>query len=77
MVGRKYWRSIIYVTVLVIGLAILMNSLNWGGNEANSILASDGHPSMDTNTYLVDLAQAIAKYRVLGAVLAIFFCMSN
>ncbi len=69
--GRKHWRSLIYVIVLIIGLMILMNSLNWGSNEASNIMRFSYFGSMDTNTYSIYLAQAITKYRVLGAVLSI------
>lgn len=63
-------KSIIFGALLIIGLVILVKSINLGRDEAFSILQSNGG-SMDTNTYLIYIEQCIIKYRYLGAILSI------
>lgn len=68
--GKNKLKSIIFGTVLIIGLIIIMKSINLGKNEVSNIVVLNGG-SMDTNTYLIYLEQSIAKYRFVGAILSI------
>jgi len=61
--------SVIFVIVSVIGAVVILNSVLWGRNAANSILSASG--SMNTTKYLVFLEKSIFSYQLLGAVLFI------
>lgn len=63
-------KSIIFGAVFVIGLIILMNSINLSSHEISNIMKANGG-SMDTNKYLIYLEQSIIKYRFAGSILSI------
>lgn len=63
-------KSIIFGGIFVLGLIILMNSINLGGHEISNIMKANGG-SMDTNKYLIYLEQSIIKYRFVGSILSI------
>ncbi len=63
-------KSIIFGAIFVVGIIILMNSINLGDNGASNIMKANGG-SMDTNTYLIYLEQSITKYRFIGSILSI------
>lgn len=63
-------KFIIFGVIFVIGLIILMNSIDLGNREISNIMKASGG-SMDTNNYLIYLEQSIAKYRFLGSIIAI------
>lgn len=60
---------IIFGVIFVIGIIILMQSINLGNNEAMSIMNAQG--GMDTNIYAIYLEQSITKYRFIGAIVSI------
>lgn len=61
---------IIFGAIFVIGIIILMNSINLGDNEVYNIIKANGG-GMDTNKYLIYLEQSITKYRYIGSILSI------
>lgn len=61
---------IIFGVIFVIGIIILMNSINLGDKEMMSIMNAHGG-SMDTNNYLIYLEQSITKYRFMGSIVSI------
>lgn len=61
---------IIFIVVFIIGIIVLMNSINLGDNEVMSIMNANGG-SMDTDTYLIYLEQSITKYRFIGSIVSI------
>lgn len=61
---------IIFGVIFVIGMIILMNSINLGDNELMSIMSAHGG-SMDTNNYLIYLEQSIRKYKLIGLIVSI------
>jgi hypothetical protein len=63
-------KAISFGVVLVIGMIIIMNSLNLGKNEMSAMMQANGG-SMDTNNYIIYLEQSITKYRLVGAILSI------
>ncbi|GFZ30008.1 hypothetical protein CSC2_05340 [Clostridium zeae] len=63
-------RSLISVAVFVVGIIILMSSINLADAEMANIMKSHGG-SMDTSYYLIYLEQSIIKYRTLGCILSI------
>ncbi len=63
-------KLIIFGVIFVIGLVILMNSIDLGNREISNIMKASGG-SMDTNNYLIYLEQSIIKYRFLGSIIAI------
>ena len=63
-------KSIIFGVIFVIGLIILMDSINLGNHEISNIMKANGG-SMDTAKYLIYLEQSIIKYRFVGSILSI------
>ena len=63
-------KLIISAAVFVIGLIILMDSIDLAGHEMFNIMKANGG-SMDTNKYLIYLEQSIIKYRFMGSILSI------
>lgn len=63
-------KLIIFGAIFVVGIIILMNSINLGDNEVSNITNAHGG-GMDTNTYLIYLEQSITKYRFVGSILSI------
>lgn len=63
-------KLLIFGTVFVIGIIILMSSINLADIERSNIMEAHGG-SMDTNKYMVYLEQSVIKYRVLGSILSI------
>ncbi|MVX65572.1 hypothetical protein GKZ28_17975 [Clostridium chromiireducens] len=60
----------IFGAFFVIGLVILMFSINLGDYEvANIMQSNDG--SFDANAYLIYLQQSITKYRFIGSILSV------
>jgi hypothetical protein len=68
--GKKNLKSMIFGVVLVIGLIILMNSINLGNHEMSNIMNANGG-SMDSNKYMIYLEQSIINYRFAGSILSI------
>ena len=62
--------SIIFGVIFLIGMIILMNSINLGKNETISIMSAHGGV-MDTNKYLIYLEQSIRKYQLIGLIVSI------
>ncbi|WP_297424014.1 hypothetical protein [Clostridium sp.] len=60
----------LFLVIFLIGIYILMNSVDLGGKEASRIIQNNGG-SMDTNTYLIYLEQSITQYRFMGSILSI------
>lgn len=69
MSETKRIRVIVSSAILLLGLITIMSSLDLGDAEMIRIMSRAGG-EMDTGTYLVYLAQSIAKYRLIGAILA-------
>lgn len=63
-------KILIFGLVFVIGIIILMSSINLGDHEMSNIMRAHGG-SMDTNTYLIYLEQSIIKYRIMGSILSL------
>lgn len=61
---------IVFGIIFVVGIIILMKSINLGNDEVSNIMNAQGG-SMDTNTYLIYLEQSITKYRFIGSILSI------
>ncbi|WP_418792215.1 hypothetical protein [Phosphitispora sp. TUW77] len=61
--------SVIFLVVSVIGVVVIINSVRWGKEAANSILSGAG--GMDTSLYLVILERSIVSYQLLGAALLV------
>lgn len=68
--GKNNLKSIIFGAIFILGLIILMNSINFGNHEVSNIMKINGG-SMDSNTYLIYLEQSITKYRYVGSILSI------
>jgi hypothetical protein len=64
-------KILIFGAIFVIGLIILMRSINLAANEMSNIMKAHGG-SMDTNKYIIYLEQSIIKYRIMGSILSIF-----
>lgn len=64
-------KLLIFSVIFVIGIIILMRSINLGDNEMSNIMKAHGG-SMDTNIYIIYLEQSIIKYRIMGCILSIF-----
>ncbi|MDD4239224.1 MAG: hypothetical protein PHT62_11830 [Desulfotomaculaceae bacterium] len=62
-------KSIIFGAIFVLGLIILINSVNLGSHETTNIIKANGG-SMDTNKYLIYLEQSIIKFRFAGSILS-------
>jgi hypothetical protein len=62
--------SIVFGAIFVIGLIILMNSINLGNHEMYNIMKANGG-SMDTNKYMIYLEQSIITFRSAGSILTI------
>jgi len=67
---RNNLRLIISAAVLIIGIIVLMNSINLGNQEVSNILKAHGG-GMDTAKYHIYLEQSIIKYRFTGAILSL------
>ena len=67
---KKVWKSIIFGVIFIVGLIILMRSINLGDLEISNIMKAHGG-GMETNAYLVYLQQSIIKYRFLGSILSV------
>lgn len=63
-------KSIIFGAIFVIGLIILLNSIDLGNHEVLNIMKANGG-SMDTDKYLIYLEQSIIKYRFVGSIISI------
>lgn len=61
---------VLFGAIFVVGIIILMNSLNLGDKEVSGIMKDNGG-SMDTTTYLIYLEQSIIKFRFLGSIISI------
>jgi hypothetical protein len=68
--NSKSGKLLIFGAVFVIGIIILMSSINLGDNEISNIMKAHGG-SMDTNAYIIYLEQSIIKYRVVGSILSL------
>ena len=68
--NKNNLKLIIFGITFVVGIIILMNSINLGDNEVSNIMKSHGG-SIDTNIYLIYLEQSIIKYRFIGSILSI------
>lgn len=67
--GKNSLKSIIFGAIFIIGLIILMNSINFGNNEVSNILKANGG-SMSGDKYLIYLEQSIEKYKFVGSILS-------
>lgn len=63
-------KLLIFGVVFIIGIIILMCSINLADIEMSNIMKAYG--SMDTNKYIIYLEQSVIKYRVMGSILSIF-----
>ncbi|OOM75385.1 hypothetical protein [Clostridium sp. BL-8] len=61
---------IFFVVIFLVGISILMDSVNLGDKEVSRIVHDYGG-SIDTNTYVIYLEQSITKYRYMGSILSI------
>lgn len=61
---------IVFAVIFVIGMMVLMNSVDLGHEESMDIM-SDQDGIMDTGNYLIYLEQSITKYRFIGSILSI------
>lgn len=68
--NRLLGRLLIFGAVFVMGIIILMSSINLGDNEMSNIMKAHGG-SMDTKKYVIYLEQCITKYRILGSILSL------
>ena len=68
--SRLLGKLLIFGVVFVIGIIILMNSINLGDNEMSNIMNAHGG-RMDTNAYMIYLEQSIIKYRIVGSILSL------
>ncbi|MGG7153465.1 hypothetical protein ACQPUR_22850 [Clostridium neonatale] len=68
--GRRNLIIIFFAVVFLIGMFILINSVNLGDKEVARIMHDYGG-SMDTNIYKIYLEQSITKYRFIGSILSI------
>lgn len=68
--GKNNLKYIAFGAIFVIGLIILMKSINFANQELSSIMKANGG-SMDTNKYLIFLEQSIIKYRFIGSILSL------
>ncbi|MDD2554153.1 MAG: hypothetical protein PHP51_06245 [Desulfotomaculaceae bacterium] len=67
---NSHLKLIIFGVIFVIGLIILMNSINLSNHEISNIMKAN-YGSMDTDKYLIYLEQSIMKHRVVGSIIAI------
>lgn len=67
---RKSNLIIFFIVIFLIGIFILMDSINLGDKEVSRIIQDYGG-SMDTNNYVIHLEQSITKYRFMGSILSI------
>ena len=63
-------KLLIFGVVFVVGIIILIRSINLADNEITNIMNAHGG-SMDTNMYIIYLEQSIINYRTLGSILSI------
>lgn len=66
LIGKLF----IFGAVFVIGIIIIMSSINLGDNEISNIMKAHGG-SMDTNQYIIYLEQSIIKYRIVGSIISL------
>lgn len=69
-ISQLIGKLLIFGAVFIIGIIILMCSINLGDNEMSNIMKAHGG-SMDTNTYIIYLEQSIIKYRIMGSILSL------
>lgn len=67
---RLIGKLFIFGVVSVVGIIILIRSINLADNEITNIMHAHGG-SMDTNMYIIFLEQSIINYRTLGSILSI------
>ncbi|AFS78488.1 hypothetical protein Curi_c14780 [Gottschalkia acidurici 9a] len=67
---KNHKKSIIFISIFVIGLIILMKSINLGEKEVSNIVSISGG-SVDTAIYLIYLEKSIEKYRLIGSILSV------
>lgn len=65
---KKHLQLITFISVFVIGLLILMNSINLGVREVERYFMK---ANVGTASYLLYLEQYITNFRYLGAILSI------
>jgi hypothetical protein len=63
-------KILIFGAVFVIGIIILLSSINLADIEMSNIMKAHGG-SMDTNKYIIYLEQSVIKYRVMGSILSV------
>jgi hypothetical protein len=63
-------KLLIFGAVFVIGIIILMSSINLADIEMSNIMKAHGG-GMDTNKYIIYLEQSVIKYRIMGSILSI------
>jgi hypothetical protein len=63
-------RLLIFGAVFIIGIVILMSSINLADFEISNIMKAHGG-GMDTNKYMIYLEQSIIKYRTMGSILSV------
>jgi hypothetical protein len=68
--NRVIGKLLIFGAVFVLGIIILISSINLGDYEMSNIMKAHGG-SMDTNQYIIYLEQSIIKYRTVGSILSL------
>jgi len=65
--NAKYYLTLLFAVLTVVGIWMMVNSPSWGLNEAESYLANHGG-SIDTSKFVVLMQSYQTTYRLLGAI---------
>jgi drug/metabolite transporter (DMT)-like permease len=65
---RRIW-EILFIVIIFIGIAIILNSVEMGMKEASEFVRREN--GMDTSKYFILLQELIQKNRVLGIIISL------
>jgi hypothetical protein len=67
---NRFWFMMVSLLLFVVGLFVVVNSVAWGREAANSYLRSQGG-GMDTAQFMIVVQSSIDTYRWLGSILSL------